>query len=549
MKRKKTVAAAFFIFTCLFPFYSLRCDSPNDLSHVKGTLDEGVNIEYPAYYDLRELGRVTPVKRLEYQGPSEYGVYAAIESFLTPGEYRSFYERNLRELHMEGFDHYGRRPAILQMNVARLAAWMAPLDHPETGYTYESAGNWDTVQKHIQQVIFLPQREGPLDNNTVKWFIMNHGAVYAQMYAFFTLFYDPVNGSYHQFGHFGGDDEWPNSSPAIVGWDDHFSRDSFREPPPGDGAFIAKFYYGPNFGDQGYLYISYYDSELLPKASFNNAETIANYGDIYQYDPLGATSSVGNGTPVYWGANVFSAREDTALEAVSFYTNDAYTNCDIYIYKNLYDGSPISGGPTAAKTAGFIYPGYYTVKLDAPVPLARGETFSVVIRFINSRHLSPVSIEAPIPDYSSGAEAQTGESYISGDGHSWQDLTQTHPGSNVCIKAFTQYIPTVPTPVVNLEASLVEYNVWLISRTYGFVTFRIENLNQVQVRNIVLYRKTNDGPYEQRRNFNPRDLENGSYNYIEHHIEPGSTYTYHAAVYTEDPRVTGKSNEESLKLD
>ncbi len=548
MIRKITVMTVFFIFTCLFPFHSLRCDSPRDLSHVKGTLDEGVNIEYPAYYDLRELNRVTPVKQRDFFGCSEFAVYASLESFLIPGEYRNFDERSLNVLH-RGFDYYGRRPPLLQMNIARLTAWMGPVDRAVGGYTYASTGSRDSVQKHIQQIVFLPKREGPLDNNTVKWFIMNYGALCGEMYGFFNLFYDPENSSYRHFGHFGGDEEWPYAAPAIVGWDDHFSRDKFKEPPPGDGAFIAKFYYTTFFGDNGYIYISYYDSSLLMKASFNNAEEVVNYGDIYQYDPLGAISTVGNGTPVYWGANVFRAREDTALEAVAFYTNDAHTNCEIHIYKNLYPGGPTAGEPAAVKTAGFIYPGYYTVKLDSPIPLGRDETFSAAIKFTNSAYPSPVSIEAPIPEYSSGADAQRGESYISGDGHDWRDLTQTHPGANVCIKAFTSYIQRVPPPVVSLEASLVEQKVWLIKRTYGHITFTIENFNEVPVHHVVLYRKVGDGPYEQRRNINTHELTNGSYMFIEENIQPATTYTYHAAVYTEDDRVSGKSNEDGFRLE
>lgn len=540
------------IFTCLSYGNSNRGESPFDLSHVKGTLDEQVNIDYPPYYDLREYNRVTPVKLREGFAYNEYSIYGALESYLAPGEIRNFYELGLKESHREGFDLYGYRPSNLQMNVARLVSWVAPMDHPNDGYTYQSVGDWFTVQKHIQQVVFIPERTSPTDLNTIKWFIMNHGAVYGRMYSFFDLFFDEDHSSYYQFGHFGGDDEPAIYAGAVVGWDDGFNRENFKEPPPGDGAFIVKFYFGVDFGDNGYIYISYYDSELKINASFNNAESPINYGTIYQYDPLGSTSTAGNGTPVYWGANVFTANDHAPLEAVSFYTNDALANCEVYIYKNLstHTGrSPIDGTPAAVKTGFFTYPGYYTVKLDSPVPLEQGEAFSVVIKFKNSAYTSPVAIEYPVPEHSSGARANPGESYISADGRSWKDLTLTHPESNVCIKAFTSFIPPFPIPVINLDVSPVWQNVWLIGKTYGYVTFRIENLADVPVREIVLYRKVNDQLYRKLKTFSPDENENGVYSHVETNIIRGDLYTFHVAVFTAEDRITVKSNEGSIKIE
>ena len=48
----------------------------------------------------------------------------------------------------------------------------------------------------------------------------------------------------------------------IIGWDDHYSRDNFNQPPEGDGAFICANSWGGEFGDDGYFYVSYYDTNI-----------------------------------------------------------------------------------------------------------------------------------------------------------------------------------------------------------------------------------------------------------------------------------------------
>ena len=53
-------------------------------------------------------------------------------------------------------------------------------------------------------------------------------------------------------------DEKPNHDVVIIGWDDHYSRDNFNQPPEGDGAFICANSWGGEFGDDGYFYVSYY---------------------------------------------------------------------------------------------------------------------------------------------------------------------------------------------------------------------------------------------------------------------------------------------------
>ncbi len=98
-------------------------------------------------------------------------------------------------------------------------------------------------------------------------------------------------------------------------------------------------------------------------------------------------------------------------------------------------------------------PGYRTVPLQAAVPLQQGECFSVVVKLTAPGVTKPVAIEYPIAGYSSKASANPGESYVSSDGETWQDLT-TRNGldeANVCLKAFTTL---TAVPVANFTANV-----------------------------------------------------------------------------------------------
>ena len=70
--------------------------------------------------------------------------------------------------------------------------------------------------------------------------------------------------------------EQANHEVAIIGWDDNFPKEKFLVAPPGDGAWIIKNSWGPDFGDNGCMYVSYYDQSLLtytPGSIVNYAAT------------------------------------------------------------------------------------------------------------------------------------------------------------------------------------------------------------------------------------------------------------------------------------
>jgi len=537
--------------------------SPVDLSHIKGIVDKRVCKTYPSKYDLREYNKLPPIRNQGQCGSCwVFGTFASIESCLLPEEVCDFSEQHLNTNH--GFDFQECEGGNIYISTAYLARWDGPVI--ETLYSYPyftpnkvNSGTYMFLAKHIQQVVFLPNRCGPdvvlgtdedeiqdgyepvprdpLKNNTVKWFITNYGAITAGV-KWDSSCYNSSTYSFYYKGEPG-----INHAISIIGWDDNYPANNFNTIPPGNGAFIIRNSWGSNWGEQGYFYISYYDTALTTDASFNNAEDEDNYATIYQYDPFGVTSSFGGLDTTYWGANIFESSSNQPLAAVSFYTNDSNVNYEVYIYKNISSNNPAKGTLAAEKAGSLTYAGYYTIKLDSLVALNPGEKFSVVVKFTNSNYKYPVPVESPITDYSSLASANTGESYVSRDGIVWQDLTQFSSNSNVCIKTFTVLNSK---SIINLNATRKTEKAWLIKKDYGIITFEIENLHGVPVSKILIYRKKIDEDSSILCEITQENFQTGHYTYYDKYLEKDKTYIYRAVAYNSSGSIIGKSNINSI---
>jgi len=406
----------------------------------------------PTLFDLRTLEKVTPVRDQWSAGSCwAQATYASLESYLLPAESWDFSENNMKNLlssqYTEGFDRAADDGGNALQSTAYLARWTGPIN--ETDDPYDPFSNVSPTgipaKKHVQNVLFLPDRSGPADNNNIKSALMTYGVVYTSLY-YHTYFenithYEIENittAAYYFNGSTPG-----NHAVGIVGWDDNYSRYNFTDVPPGDGAFIIKNSWGTEWGEQGYFHVSYYDSRIGLNNAVFTAESAQNYDNIYQYDPLGWIGSFGAPGNFEWGANVFQSNTSETLTAISFYAVDTNTSYEFFIYKNPDDG-PVN-------TTGYSYrgngtlsgpPGYYSLVITPGVTLQDNDTFSVVMNLTTNYYQYPLPIEYAANDYSSQATAHSGESFFSDDGgQTWSDMTLTYPSANICIKAFTIFTP------------------------------------------------------------------------------------------------------------
>jgi C1A family cysteine protease len=440
----------------------------------------------PASYDLRNYKKLTAVKNQGNCGSCwAFATYGSLESFLLPSESWDFSEQNLIDEH--GFDYGPCAGGSFDMSAAYLGRWSGPIEEISDPYIYSLATDLKPM-KHVQEIVYLPPRSGPLSNNLIKQSIIAYGAVSTDMY-YKSIYYNGTYKTYYNPGIKEG-----AHLVAIVGWDDSFNRSRFNYIPPGNGAFIVRNSWGADWGDSGYFYVSYYDEFFARKyiSAVFKAEIPTDYEINYQYDYLGWTNSLGySGSDSAWMSNIFISSSNIPLKAVGFYTAASRNNYEIYIYTDVSSGQPTSGNLRSIKKGQINSPGYHTVILDSPVGLRMNQRFSAVLKLRTIDYDYPLPIEQPIYKYSGKARANAGESFISTNGSSWNDLHTSWGGifwnSNVCLKAFAGLPPLYPP--VNLRIEMLENNLIFFKEYINKLTWESNTMNVTGVQKYKIYRK------------------------------------------------------------
>ncbi len=387
---------------------------------------------FPERYDLRDEGLVTAV--LEQKGFSTCAFMAAtcaLESSLlrSEGVLLDLSVNNLANHTGSLLRFEGMAPS--ELAAAYYARWEGPVPARDDPYPRPGESpDYLRAVRHVQEILFLPPREGPYDNDAVKWAVSAYGAVDAAM----DFSADAEDGFWNvdTRSYYSTRDELDHHV-SCVGWDDAYPASRFATRPPGDGAFLIKNSWGTDWGDDGYFWISYHDAGFGDAlAVFSRVAAADDFDAIYQYDALGRSGWAGLGGERAWYANRFRCAGSGAVTAVAFYTPVPGAAYEVRVAGSV---SGVSAAPVAA--AGTVaVPGYHTVRLERPAAVTTGSTFVAAVRVTTPGWAQPVPVErhseliAP--------RARRGQSYVSADGLAWTDLV-TRPGdarSNVCLKAF-----------------------------------------------------------------------------------------------------------------
>jgi C1A family cysteine protease/uncharacterized protein YjdB len=424
---------------------------------LRGQSSQEVTEELPEAYDLRATGRISPIYNQGSYGTCwTFATMESLESYLMPEANMDFSENNLAWNH--GYDWNFDDAGNYYMATAYLSRYSGPVSEIDDPYASEQTTGLDALY-HIQSVEMLPNNP-----DVIKQAIIDGGAVATAIHVA-AEFIAVENNALYYLG-----TEEPNHAVTIVGWDDNYDKNLFASSPEGDGAWIIQNSWGVEAGEDGFYYLSYYDTWAgNDVTAFHNAESLDNYGRVYQYDYLGTTSTMGYyhpDTPSAWGANIFTPVASENLAAISTYITSFDTDVEISIYSNLTDeNNPVSGELVSNQTAYFDNMGYYTVKLDTPVALNAFEPFSVVVKYSTNDKITAIPVETKLNGYSSAAWANSGQSFISDDGgelyedeNVWTDVSLN--GSNVCIKAFTEYTESTADAVDVFYRSYVENSGW-----------------------------------------------------------------------------------------
>ena len=406
----------------------------------------------PAKYDSHDWGWTSSVKAQGWMGSCwTFGITGSMESALlkAAGITTDFSENNMQNT-MIRYSIYGS-PRIYEGGsntyaVSYLLSWLGAF--AQDADTYDEMGKISPLittnqDIHVQDLMFIPNNEVP-NGTQLKEAIFKYGSVEVCYYG--QSRYDEVSLYYNTetYAQYVNVSVAPNHDVSIVGWDDNFPKEKFLTPPPGNGAWIVKNSWGSGWGDNGYLYVSYYDQSLLPyvpgsigtSATAIIFENTVPYNKNYQYDIVWAGSFVpSNGTISYM--NVFEALDDDLIAAVGTYFNRSDVNYKVEIYVN--DELRL----TQEGVSPFV--GYHTIKLDEYIPIKKGDVFKAVM---TSDAMPGVDFTETRLHYSRNI------SFFSYDGENWIDCY-----TEEAIASLKVYTVADDSKIIENENITVDYGI------------------------------------------------------------------------------------------
>lgn len=391
----------------------------------------------PDAYSYLDRGRSVPAKDQGNYGTCwAFATLTALETSLLPEEREDFSENNLihnnvlsEEIH-DGGDYI--------RSMAYLMSWNGPVLEKDDPYGSTTTTKKKTVVKHVQEAKMIPSG----DYEQIKEMVFKYGGVESSIFMASTAsnmnqtYYNSEKCAYCYKG-----DEKPNHDVVIIGWDDHFPKESFKDKTvKKNGAFLCMNSWGEDFGNKGTFYISYEDSQIGKlNVCYTGVEGVHNYDRIYQADLCGWIGTMGfEGSPHAYFSNVYRAKENEEIHAVGFYATKELISYEVFVC-NQYEGKSSLNDRTHIAASGTIKnQGYYTIPLDKAYPVQKGKNFAVIVKVedIHEKDYKLIPVEINSKDIDVNVRLDDGEGYISSGGEKWQSAEKQK--SNICLKAYTK---------------------------------------------------------------------------------------------------------------
>ena len=354
------------------------------------------------------------------------------------------------------------------------------------------------------------------DRKYIKQLIKEYGGV-GMSYYDDNQYYDYSTNSYYSTV-----SDNTNHAISVVGWDDDKVTNSSNK-----GAWLVRNSWGSDeYSHFGYFWMSYDEPSIYDRVyaldcvSDTGSSDDDFYDHNYQYD-LSAYSQygwIGTGTSSTI-ANIFTATGTQLLKAVGVETQNPNINYTVNIYTDIANSSnPESGTLVRTQTGSFTYQGFHTIKMDNPLTLTKGETFSVVIK-LESMDGKSGAYYVMESKYNLGNAAswycggEKGQSFYYNYG--WRDMVESM-GGNVRIKAYTDDTDEVQIQKPSAPSGLT------VSNTIASLTLKWNAVTDAT--GYEIYRAGTDGKYSKITTVT-------STSYVDTNVKNNTQYSYKIKAY------------------
>ncbi|NOX46591.1 MAG: hypothetical protein GXO89_06395 [Chlorobi bacterium] len=414
------------ILSLLFPvIFSLLGLAQNGMLPIPDFDEMKVGDSFPIVYDLRGIGRLSPVKAQPSGGCWASASMGAVESVWRTygfGKY-TLSDKNLQLFN--GFDSLRRTNGNHYMATAYFARGSGPLLKSKLSDSLSDPGQ--EIVAYITDARFLPNNP-----KTIKQTIMDYGAIYSMLY-YKNKFLDTLTYAYST------NIEKINHAVNLVGWNDTMQTQNGR------GAWIAQNSMGKKFGEKGFFYISYADTNILNyNAIWPKWIPYDPASSIYYYDTLGATIPFGYHDTICCGMVKYTARENLLIKKVGTAITSPDTKVTAYVYGNFKEHSKkLSGQKAIIEEKECKMPGYYSFDLNEPVYVKEGDDFFIMMKYITPKDSFPLPTEKFLKDYAD-PHITNGKCWVNANVDRWPnawnecgaDVEYENLRFDLCIKAY-----------------------------------------------------------------------------------------------------------------
>ena len=209
---------------------------------------------------------------------------------------------------------------------------------------------------------------------------------------------------------------------TVIGWNDNYSKNNFKETPIENGAYLCKSIYGSSVYDKGYFWISYYDKTIYETGSYDFSPIKSvKYNQVLSHNGTWFPSGYSNESEYSWGKERFNPQTDGTIYGIRTSVPATGVKYKLWIYQN----ENLVYGPVIIKPE---KKGYMSIPVSRPIRYSEDDIIEVVINY-NSTSEENMDF---VPTNDMYGEL---DSYISNDGVNWKEMENSIIGIGLLVNA------------------------------------------------------------------------------------------------------------------